>query len=151
MRYDNSLTSNVHNYIAETLAKKIQAAQSGMELGRTARDIRSYLCDQSTLSTPDFVIRRFLQARQSAILPDNVDVPNLLENKNIPWPVEVLNPLSTSLAKFPKTVEQKSRKNLGWHTYPASKNLKIAKRYSGLRFQSIWMWIQPSIYCSPPI
>lgn len=120
MRYENSLTSNVHNYIAETLSKKIQAAQSGMELSKAARDIRSYLCDQSTLSTPDFVIRRFLQARQSAILPDNVDLPNLLENTNISWPVEVLNLLSTSLAKLSKDRGTKIEKK-SWLAYLSGK------------------------------
>ena len=58
MRYENGLTNNVQNYIAKTLAKKVQEAQPGWELGNVARDIRSYLCDQSSLSTPDFVIRR---------------------------------------------------------------------------------------------
>lgn len=98
MRYENSLTSNVQNYIAESLAKKVQAAQSGWELGNVAKDIRSYLCDQSSLSTPDFVIRRFLQTKQSAILPTGLNIPNLLENKNIPWPVDVLKTLAATLA-----------------------------------------------------
>ena len=120
MRYDNSLTSNVQNYVAKILAKKIQAAQSGLELSNAARDIRSYLCDQSTLSTPDFVIRRFLQANQSAILPDNVDVPNLLESKNIPWDDDVLNPLSTSLAKLSKERGTKIEKKT-WFAYLSGK------------------------------
>lgn len=120
MRYENSLTSNVHNYIAETLAKKIQAAQSGMELSKAARDIRGYLCDQSTLSTPDFVIRRFLQANQSAILPNNVDIPNLLESKNVPWPSDIINSISADLAKLSKDRGTKIEKKT-WIAYLSGK------------------------------
>lgn len=120
MRYENSLTSNVHNYIAETLAKKIQAAQSGMELNKAARDIRGYLCDQSTLSTPDFVIRRFLQANQNAILPNNADIPNLLESKNVPWSSEVITSISADLAKLSKERGTKIEKKT-WIAYLSGK------------------------------
>lgn len=118
MRYENSLTNNVQNYIAKTLAKKVQEAQSGWELGNVARDIRSYLCDQSSLSTPDFVIRRFLQANQSAILPTGVNIPNLLENKNLPWPVDVLKTLSSTLAAHSSKVGTNIEKKT-WFDYLA--------------------------------
>lgn len=120
MRYDNSLTSNVQDYIAETLAKKVQEAQSGLALSEIAKDIRSYLCDQSSLSTPDFVIRRFLQAKQNAILPVDVDIPNLLENKNLPWPADVLNVLSASLAKLSEERETNIEKK-SWLAYLSGK------------------------------
>lgn len=120
MRYENSLTSNVQNYIAETLAKKVQAAQSTWELSDVARDVRSYLCDQSSLSTPDFVIRRFIQVKQSAILPSDVDIPNLLENKNLPWPADVLDALSASLAKLSEDRGTKIEKK-SWLAYLSGK------------------------------
>lgn len=120
MRYENSLTSNVQDYIAETLSKKVQEAQSGWELSDVARDIRSYLCDQSSLSTPDFVIRRFLQAKQSVILPADSNIPNLLENNNAPWPTDVLKALSTTLAARSAEIGTKIEKS-SWLNYLSGK------------------------------
>jgi len=123
MRCESNLTSNVQNYIADTLAKKVQEAQSSWELSDVARDIRCYLCDQSSLSTPDFVIRRFLQAKQSSVLPADIDIPNLLTKKdamNVPWPEDVLDLISSRLAKQSKAKGTKLDKK-AWLAYLSGK------------------------------
>lgn len=125
MRYDNSLTSNVQNYIANSLAKKVLTAQNSIEISGVARDIRNYLCDQSTLNTPDFVIRRYIQKNKPDLLPPTFNVPNLTDQEdafgdeqtntyrqvvkvdsssgntragsNCPWPEEALNVLAKKL------------------------------------------------------
>ena len=102
MRYENSLTSNVQDYIANTLAKKVSAAQERLEIASAARDVRSYLCDPTTLNTPDFVIRRFVQANHQELLPKNVNIPNLLEGCNIPWDKEILDFLAKALTALSK-------------------------------------------------
>lgn len=97
MRYDNSLTSNVQDYIANALAKKVSTAQASMEISGIARDIRDYLCDQTTLNTPDFVIRRFIQTNKPKLLPQKIDLPDLKNGCNIPWPDEILDALAKNL------------------------------------------------------
>lgn len=102
MRYENSLTSNVQDYIANTLAKKVSAAQERLEIASAARDVRGYLCDPTTLNTPDFVIRRFIQANHQELLPKNVNIPNLLESGNVPWDKEILDSLAKTLTSLSK-------------------------------------------------
>lgn len=106
MRYDNSLTSSVQKYIEQKLAKRIREAWDNWELIDVAQDIRTYLCDSTTINTPDFVIRRFIQKYYPELLPCNMDVPNLLENKNIAWNDQIIDSLATTL--FHLSVERQT-------------------------------------------
>ena len=100
MRYDNSLTSNVQNYIESTLAKKLSAAQKYWEVSGTARNVHSYLCDPTTINTPDFVIRRYIQAKHKELLPPKNDLPNLSRSNNVPWEPKTLDFLAEKLFKL---------------------------------------------------
>lgn len=102
MRYDNSLTSNVQSYIANTLAKKISAAQETWEISGAAKDIRKYLCSPTTLNTPDFVIRRFIQANHQELLPKEIKIPDLLQSNNVPWEKEIIDSLVSALTNRSK-------------------------------------------------
>lgn len=108
MRYDNGLTSNVQDYIASILAKKIAMAQSNYDLGKAAKDIRGYLADKKTLSTPDFVIRRFIQSERRTLLPKDAIIPDLRSNNNIEWSDEIIYFLADKLFHEAKSKKHKT-------------------------------------------
>lgn len=103
-QYDNSLTVNVQYYIENYLAKKISAATDYDKLMGTAKEIRAFLSDPTTLNTPSFVIRRFIQVHKPDLLPidkktkEVVDVPSLSDDMNIEWDESILKKLATALA-----------------------------------------------------
>ncbi len=80
---------------------------------KSAREIRHYLLDRQTISTPGFVLRRLLWLRhpdliQKACQESGIsfqDIPDLTQSKNVPWP----NPMIEKLAE---NLEQISRKML---------------------------------------
>lgn len=101
MSYEKSLTTSVQAYISSELALKVMQANTTQEIGSTARQIREYLTDSSTISTPDFVIRRYLQTFHPGILADLGPLPDLIRNeKNVPWPAAALSALAGRLEKL---------------------------------------------------
>lgn len=101
MRYPNSLTTSVQEHIGTVLARKIISANTRQQLGSTAREIRRYLSDPATLSTPDFVIRRYLQVSHPELLAEYGQLPDLVAGgKNVPWDDAVIRSLARKLEKL---------------------------------------------------
>lgn len=101
MSQENSLTTSVHAYISTTLAKLILDANTPRRIGQTAGDIRAFLTDPTTLSTPAFVICRYLQACHPGLLEQYGELPNLVSSdKNVPWPAGVLTSLAGKLKEL---------------------------------------------------
>lgn len=98
-----SLTESVQAYLSNELANKIMDANNAVKLGRTASEIRANLTDPTTLATPDFVLRRYLQIFHPGMLRGYGELPDLItEGKNVPWPEEVLADLSKKLETLSK-------------------------------------------------
>lgn len=103
MSYGNSLTSSVQTHISTVLAQKVLSASTTREIGSTAQEIRSFLTDRSTLSTPDFVIRRYLQANHPGLLAPYGPLPDLVTGKkNVPWSDAVITDLASKLEALSK-------------------------------------------------
>lgn len=103
MPYSNSLTTSVQAHIRSVLAQKVIAANTVREIGSTAQEIRRYLTDPSTLSTPDFVIRRYIQANHPGLLAPYGPLPDLVSGeKNVPWSPEVIASLAARLEVLSK-------------------------------------------------
>lgn len=101
MSYEKSLTTGVQAFISSELALKIMEANTAQQIGSTTHQIREYLTDTSTISTPDFVIRRYLQANHPGLLADLGPLPDLVRcSRNIPWPADAISTLSSRLAKL---------------------------------------------------
>lgn len=99
MRYENGLTSSVNDYISGILARKIARANRTRDVAAAARSVRAYLEDPATLVTPDFVIRRHIQAEHSDLLPADAAVPDLIHGPNLPWEEAVVDAVATKLFK----------------------------------------------------
>lgn len=117
MAYEHSLTTGVQAHIRSELAKMILQANTTSKIGNTAREIRNYLVDRETLSSPDFVIRRYIQGYHPGLLAQLGPVPDLIGGKrNVPWPREVTDALSESLEKLSR--EQGAAISAGeWRRY----------------------------------
>lgn len=103
MSYDKSLTESVHSHISTVLAQKIVDANTAQKIGRSIQEIRAGLTDPETLCTPDFVLRRYLQAWHPGMLREYKDLPDLVTGgQNLPWPEEVLADLSGKLEALSK-------------------------------------------------
>lgn len=101
MSYEKSLTSSVQEHIRTVLAAKVMHANTTQAVGKTALEIREYLTDTSTLSTPDFVICRYLQTYHPGLLQDLGPLPDLIRGgSNTPWPREALSALAVKLEKL---------------------------------------------------
>lgn len=101
MRYSNSLTTSVQQHIGTVLARKIITANTRQQLGSTAREIRQYLTDPSSVSTPDFVIRRYIQTKHPQLLEEYKNLPDLTgTGRNVPWDSAVIRSLSLKLEKL---------------------------------------------------
>ena len=101
MHYSNSLTTNLENNLGASLAREIIAANTHQQLGETTREIRRNLSDPAKASTPDFVIRRYIQARHSGMLAQFPDLPDLIgSGSNIPWSDEAVRALGKELARL---------------------------------------------------
>lgn len=98
--YENSLTASVEAYISQVLTRKIAEANSDIAMYKTVREIRGYLCDISTINTPDFVLRRYIQSHLPKLMEDCSEVVDLKNNKNVPWPDEVVWQLAKKLSKL---------------------------------------------------
>ena len=103
MSYSNSLTTSVQSHIRTVLAQKVLSANTARRIGSTAREIRQYLTDPATLSTPEFVIRRYIQANHPGLLAQYGALPDLVNGQqNLPWSREVLVSLSSRLEALSK-------------------------------------------------
>ena len=103
MSYANSLTTSVQSHIRTVLAQKVLAANTAKNVGNTARQIRQYLTDSTTLSTPDFVIRRYIQANHPGLLAQYGPLPDLVTGQqNLPWSREVIVSLAAQLEALSK-------------------------------------------------
>ena len=104
MRYENSLTSSVEYYLRQSLAQKITAKSNNWNLNASAEKIRDFLCDPTTINTPDFVIRRYIQTNYPEYLPDFEDIDDLSEGMNYPWEQGTINFIADVLEE--KGIEQ---------------------------------------------
>lgn len=86
MSTNASLTTAVQTFIRSELALKIIQANTAHDIGDTAQQIRENLTDTTTLITPEFMIRRYLQTFHPGLLADLGPLPDLTAaGKNIPW------------------------------------------------------------------
>ena len=99
MRYENGLTGSVNDYVSGILARKIARANRTWEMAAAARSVRAYLEDPATLVTPDFVIRRHIQANHPDLLAGVSDVPDLIHGPNLPWEEPAVDAVATKLFK----------------------------------------------------
>ena len=112
MHFDNSLTFNVQFYIETVIAKKFAAREKDWNLKSSAESFREFLCAAECVNTLDFVIRRYIQARHSELLPsdeelvaltkdeehpDGEKLADLTEDMNLPWHKNVLQFLAQKL------------------------------------------------------
>lgn len=123
MRYENSLTTSVENHIESKLAMNIIRANSRQAIGSTARDIRAYLSDPATVSSPDFVIRRYIQSHHPGLLKEYRDLPDLTTSSNAPWDDSVIRSLSGKLAKLSSEQGAKIEAK-EWRNYLTGKGVK---------------------------
>ena len=134
MSYSNSLTTGIQTYIRTTLAQKITASTTVRRIGRTAREIRAYLSDPSTLSTPDFVIRRYLQACHPGLLDDYGPLPDLVAGqKNLPWPQQVIESLASRLAALSKE-QQAAISASQWRNYLTGSSARKREQVLAMAF-----------------
>ena len=100
MRYSSSLTTSVQEYVADHLARRITEANSSQNIGSTALQIRQNLSDPANVSTPDFVIRRYIQARIPQLLEGKTGLADLVHGKkNLPWDSGTIRSLARVLEK----------------------------------------------------
>lgn len=122
MRYENSLTTSVENHIQNTLALNIIRANSRQQTGSTAREIREYLSNPATVSSPDFVIRRYIQSHHPALLEDYQGLADLTTGTNAPWDESVIRSLAGKLAKL--STEQGAKiEAKEWRNYLTGKGI----------------------------
>lgn len=100
MRYESSLTANVQAYISQTLAKRVAEANSDLTIYTTAKEIREYLSDVSTINTPDFVLRRFIQDHCPDFQNLNIDAVDLTKSKNVTWSDDMIKSIAQRLSKI---------------------------------------------------
>lgn len=99
MSYESSLTSSVNDYVNAVLTKKIAMANRSRDIVAAARSVRQYLEDPQTLITPDFVIRRHIQAEHPDLLPKGMAIPDLIHGNNVPWDDRICDHIATLLFK----------------------------------------------------
>lgn len=100
MRYSSSLTTSVKEFVEEELARRITEANDSQKIGATALEIRQNLSDPAGLSTPDFVLRRYIQARRPELLEGMAGLADLVRGKrNVPWDSAVIRRLARVLEK----------------------------------------------------
>ena len=101
MSTNASLTTAVQTFIRSELALKIIQANTAHDIGDTAQQIRENLTDTTTLITPEFMIRRYLQTFHPGLLADLGPLTDLTAaGKNIPWPAAAITALSKKLEKL---------------------------------------------------
>jgi len=100
--YANSLTSRVQARINQKLASLVASVQRDWSVKTTSADIQKDLSDRHNKNTPDFVIRRYLQAFHSEVIPTTFAPPVLTESDNVPWDDPTIKALSSVLAKRAK-------------------------------------------------
>lgn len=100
MRYDNSLTASVQAHITQTLSQKIAEANSNIAIYNTAKEIREYLSDMSTINTPGFVLRRYIQTHHPELLADCADIADLTKSNNVAWSEAAVTMIAQKLAKI---------------------------------------------------
>ena len=117
MRYANDLTSSVEAYIKQTLIEKIKKANEGLELCNTAQEIREYLCDNSTVNTSDFVLRRYIYKYHSELFEGMDNYEELSENFYCGWSEDVLKYVAKILSDISKKKHGLKLSTTTWFKY----------------------------------
>ena len=93
MPYSSSLTRAVQDTMNQSILKKIADINQRMFDLDTCDAIRAFLSDPTTINTPSFVLRRYLQTKYPELLTDSngrqlcpgEDYNDLTKSGNIPW------------------------------------------------------------------
>lgn len=134
MRYANDLTSNVDAYIKKTLVEKIMKANEPLSLCNTAQEIREYLCDNSTVNTPDFVLRRYIYKYHSELFVGIDNYEELSENFYHGWSEDILKQVAKLLSDTSKKKHGLKLSTSTWYGYLTGKGIKKRNRVFEMAF-----------------
>ena len=128
VRYDNSLTVSVQNYVDTILAKKLSAPQNNRMLKASAEDFRKNLCETETINTLDFVIRRYIQVKHPELLPPEQDLADLSQDTNLPWDPHVIQNLAQQLSGLSRKEGAKIEKKEWLNYLSGTKSIRDRKK-----------------------
>ena len=134
MRYANDLTSSVEAYIKKTLVEKIMKANEPLSLCNTAQEIREYLCDNSTVNTPEFVLRRYIYNYHPELFAGIATYESLSEHFYHEWPEDVLKQVAKLLSDISKKEHGLKLSTSTWYGYLTGKGVKKRNRVLELAF-----------------
>ena len=126
MRYTNDLTSSVEAYIKKTLIEKIMKANEVLSLCNTAQEIREYLCDNSTVNTSDFVLRRYIYKYHPDLFVGIDNYKELSEDFYQGWSDDILDQVAKKLSNISKKRHGLNLSKKTWGDY--LKGVKVRKR-----------------------
>lgn len=117
MRYANDLTSSVEAYIKKTLVEKIMKANNSFSLCNTAQEMKEYLCDNSTINTSDFVLRRYIYKYHPELFDGIENYEKLCENFRYRWPDDILKQVAKNLSDISKKKHGLKLSTTTWSNY----------------------------------
>lgn len=117
MRYNNDLTASVEAYIKETLLEKILKANEGLALCETAQEVMNYLCDNSTVNTPEFVLRRYIYKYHAELFFKVDNYAELAEDFYRNWSQDILHELAKELSRISKNDHKLNISTKTWLDY----------------------------------
>lgn len=102
MDYSSSLTASVQAYIQQNMAARVYQANRDT-MNRLASEVRENLKDNSTVNTPDFVLRRYIQTHNPELL-EGLRYDDLTVSGNVAWPEETIAVLAKRLQEISRDV-----------------------------------------------
>ena len=120
MDYTNSITTRVQQQIDMIFAEKIEEADSVLEMYETAVEIREFLTDRKNISTPGFLMRRYLQVHSPELFGEyecGRDYPDLTAEQNVPWPECVTDRIAKKLSSISRSVHGLTISTANWKKY----------------------------------
>lgn len=129
MGYDHSLTFAVQAQINSYVEKQMAKAAALLDRQQTAEELLNFLLDFSQLSTPGFVLRRHIQAQglvskfvlrrqiQAQGLASKEECADLSQNRNVPWPKEVISRTAAELSSISYRRHGLAISTVNWERY----------------------------------
>ena len=99
MEYGHSITDSVQRELNMSIYRKISNMNEELYDKGDVESIREFLSDVTTVSTPDFVIRRHVQTHSPKLLA-GCQYQDLTQTRNVSWPKETINQLADRLFKL---------------------------------------------------
>lgn len=99
MEYGHSITDIVQCEMDMSIYRKISSMNEELYDQGDVESIREFLSDVTTVSTPDFVIRRHIQTHSPELL-GGCQYQDLTQTRNVSWPKETINQLADRLFKL---------------------------------------------------